>query len=88
MMQGIKVDGKIISCAECGQKVSNDGSLKLNFCPKCGNPLNINASVKYEKAVNHEKLVMLYELIDEVNEGANAVDTINNYISQLNELNK
>lgn len=88
MMQGIKVDGENISCAECGQKVSKDGSLKLNFCPKCGNPLNINSSVKLEKLINHEKIVMLYELLDEINEGANATDTINNYISELNELNK
>ena len=85
MMNGIRIDGNNVTCASCGQKVSKDGELKLNFCPKCGNPLNIDASVKYEKEVNHEKVVMLYELLDELDEKENkeAVKKINEYIDQL-----
>ncbi len=84
MMNGIKTDGQNITCASCGQKVSKDGTLKLNFCPKCGNPLNIDASVKYEKTINHEKLVMLYELIDTINENnEDAKKVINDFIKEL-----
>ncbi len=86
MMKGIRTDGNNITCAECGQKVSKDGTLKLNFCPKCGNPLNIDASVKYEKSVNQEKLVMLYELIDTINDSnEDTKKVINDFINQLEE---
>ena len=86
MMEGIRIDGEKITCAGCGQKVSKDGTLKLNFCPKCGNPLNINASVQYEKSVNHEKLVMLYELLDTINDSnEDAKMVINDFINQLEE---
>lgn len=86
MMKGLKTNGLEIACAECGQVLAKDGKLKANFCPKCGNPLNIDASVKYEKAVNHEKLVMLYELIDTINENnEDAKKVINNFIKELEE---
>lgn len=86
MMNGIKTDGQNITCANCDQKVSKDGTLKLNFCPKCGNPLNIDASVKYEKAVNHEKLVMLYEIVDAIEESGNdAKNVINQFIKEFEQ---
>ena len=86
MMNGIKTDGQNITCASCGQKVSKDGILKLNFCPKCGNPLNIDASVKYEKTINHEKLVMLYEIADAIEESGNdAKNVINQFIKEFEQ---
>ena len=85
MMDGIKTEGNNILCASCNQKVSKDGTLKLNFCPKCGNPLNINASVKLEKHISHQKTIMLYELLDEISQGKNAEQQIKNYIKELNK---
>lgn len=86
MMKGLKTNGLEIACAECGQVLAKDGKLKANFCPKCGNPLNISASVKYEKEVNKDKLIMLYEILDEQQESnASFKDLINSYIKELNE---
>lgn len=85
MLIGIKTENNELVCAECGQKVSKDRTLKLNFCPKCGNTLNIDAAVKLEKEINHQKTIMLYELLDEITNGKDAKETIKNYISQLNE---
>ena len=87
MTNGIKVSNGIITCARCGQKVSKDGELKLNYCPKCGNPLNIKANVETEKMINHEKLVMLYEIKDQLEE-QNADQLIDDYIKQLIETNQ
>lgn len=83
-MNGIKSVGKEYACAECNQKVSKDGKIALNFCPKCGNPLNITASVKYETQVAKEKTQMLYELLDLINEGADATKQIKSFIKELN----
>lgn len=84
-MNGIKVEGQKITCAECGQNVSKDGKLILNFCPKCGNPLNIQANVKYEKKVAKDKIIMLYELLDLIEEGNDATTQIKEFIKELNE---
>ena len=83
-MNGIKSVGNEYSCAECNQKVSKDGKIMLNFCPKCGNPLNINASVKYENQVSKEKTLMLYELLDLIQEGKDPVKQIKSFIKELN----
>lgn len=83
-MNGIKSVGSEFACAECNQKVSKDGKILLNFCPKCGNPLNIEASVKYENSVAREKTQLLYELLDLINDGADAVKQINEFIKELN----
>lgn len=85
MIQGIKTNGSEYVCGACGQKVSKDGKLVVNFCPKCGNPLNIDASVKYEKDVEKEKLVMLYTLLDSIEEGNDAKTEIESMISELKE---
>ena len=84
MHSGIQTSGQDIYCGDCGQKVSKDGALKLNFCPRCGNPLNINASVKLEKFINHEKTVILYELLDEIEEGKDPKQTIEQFVKDLN----
>ena len=85
-MQGIKTQNGEIFCAECNQKVSKDNELKLNFCPKCGNPLNIDAMVKLEKYVEHEKIVLLYTLIDDLEQsGQDAKTLAEKYIKELNE---
>lgn len=85
-MQGIKTQNGEIFCAECNQKVSKDKDLKLNFCPKCGNPLNMDAMVKLDKYVEHEKIVMLYTLIDDLEEsGKTPKELIEQYIKELNE---
>ena len=84
-MSTVKFENGKVYCAECKQLVSKDEQLKLNFCPKCGNPLNIDASVKQEKAINHQKIIMLYELLDTINDGNHATSTIEEYIKELNE---
>ena len=84
-MSTVKFENGKVYCAECNQTVSKDETLKLNFCPKCGNPLNIDASVKQEKNINHQKIIMLYELLDTINDGNNAPKTIEQFIKELNE---
>lgn len=75
-------DGKTL-CGECKQIVSKDHDCKLSFCPRCGNPLNINALEKFEEKVNHEKIFILYEAIDEITDGADALEVLNRYIKEL-----
>ena len=84
-MQGVKTVNGEIFCADCNQKVSKDKDLKLNFCPKCGNPLNIDAMVKLAKYVDHEKTVLLYNVIDRIDEGDNAKSVCEEFIKELNE---
>ena len=63
MINGIKTlpDGDY--CAYCNAKVSTD---IYNFCPICGNPLNMQAINFYEQKINREKLNLLTELVSEI----------------------
>ena len=84
-MEGIETRNGETYCAECGQKVSKDGKVIVNFCPKCGNALNIEASVKQEKEISKQKLIMLYEMEERVNEGENLDAVLKEFIKELKE---
>lgn len=78
------MEEKILRC-ECGQTISKDGTNKLNYCPKCGKPLTMQANVDLEKKENKAKLIMLYELCDEIDEGNDPRIKIDEYITELKE---
>lgn len=83
-MESLKIEKDKVICAECGQQVGKDGETKLSFCPKCGNPLNINALEQFEKKVAKQTIVTLYEAIDEIEDGEDALEVLNRYIKELN----
>ena len=84
-MQSIIYSDDKVLCGECNQIVGKDGSTKLSFCPRCGNPLNLNAMAKLESKINHEKILTLYEAIDEIEEGSDAIETLKSFIQQLKD---
>lgn len=65
MINGISsnVDGDF--CAYCGAEINAD---LYNFCPKCGNPLNINAIKLKEQQIKREKIDLLDELAYLIND--------------------
>lgn len=77
-------DGKVL-CGECKQTVGKDGDTKLSFCPRCGNPLNLPALEKLESKINHEKILTLYEAIDEIEDGRNALEVLREFIEELKD---
>lgn len=82
---GIKIgaDNKVY-CVVCGAHVGNDGKTQMNFCPKCGTHLTLKSAALYENKVNKEKLMLLYSISDEIDEGVdNPRDILNSYISEL-----
>lgn len=84
-MEGLETKNGETYCAECGQKVSKDGKLVLNFCPKCGNALTIEAGVSQDKKISKEKLVMLYEMQDRASEGEDINSVLEEFINDLKE---
>jgi predicted amidophosphoribosyltransferase len=77
------VNGKIV-CAECGQTVGKvNEELLMNYCPKCGNPLNIDSAVALDNKISKEKIVTLYEAIDEIDEGKDAKQVLKDFIKEL-----
>lgn len=84
-MQSIIFKDDKVLCGECHQTVGKDGQTKLSFCPRCGNPLTLNALEKLETKINHEKILTLYEAIDEIEDGADALSVLNQFIEELKD---
>lgn len=63
MVNGIKTYSDGDCCAYCNAQINE----KLyNFCPKCGNPLNMNAITLKEQQQRRIKLELLDELAYEI----------------------
>ena len=84
-MEGLETRNGETYCAECGQKVSKDGKLIVNFCPKCGNALTIEAGVSQDKKMSKEKLVMLYEMQERALDGEDLAKLLDEFIQELKE---
>ena len=84
-MQSIIFKDDKVLCGECKQTVGKDGETKLSFCPRCGNPLNLDALIKLENKINHQKILTLYEAIDEIEDGADALSVLNQFIEELKD---
>ena len=84
-MDSIIFENDKVLCGECKQLVGKDGGTKLSFCPRCGNPLNLSALEKLETRINKEKITLLYEAIDEIEEGNNPLDVLNTFIEELKD---
>ena len=82
-METLIYENDKVFCGECKQQVGKASECKLSFCPKCGNALNLNALAKNEQKSAKEKIVLLYELLDEIEEGHDAKQTIKNFIEEL-----
>lgn len=82
-MESLIYENNKVLCGECKQQVGTDNQCKLHFCPKCGNPLNLKALEQYEQKTAKDKIVLLYELLDEIEEGNDAKQTILNFIEEL-----
>lgn len=82
---GIKIDekDKKAYCAKCGAHVGNDGKAQMSFCPRCASPLKLEAAKEEEKKIAKEQAIILYELLDRINEGADAITEINNILKEL-----
>ena len=84
MQSVIYSEGKVL-CGECKQTIGKDKETKLSFCPRCGNPLNLPALEKLESKINHEKIITLYEAIDEIEDGRNAIEVLKEFIDELKD---
>lgn len=84
-MSGILTENKKIRCTNCGAIVGKDSVTKLNFCPNCGEPLNIDSAVEFEKKVSRQNLIMLAELLEEIENGNDAKTMINQFMEELQE---
>ena len=85
-MSGIKNENGKITCMACGAIVGKNNVAKLNFCPNCGEPLNIDAQVEFEKKVSKQHLLLLAELLEEMEQTTtDAKSIINKFMEELNE---
>lgn len=84
-MESIIFEDEKVLCGECRQTVGKDGETKLSFCPRCGNPLNLPAFEKLESKINHEKILTLYEAIDEIQDGRDAIEVLKEFIEELKD---
>ena len=55
----------------------------MSFCPRCASPLKLEAAKEEEKKIAKEQATILYELLDRINEGADAITEINNILEEL-----
>lgn len=84
MNKGYRIDEQTNEaiCLNCGARVGINGKLNLNFCHKCGVPLNLKSAVKNEETINKEILKTLYQLLEDI-KGKNAEDIIKQYIEEF-----
>ena len=72
MKYGIERNGNAFTkCANCGEVVSQNEELNVNYCSKCGAPLTGEAIANFEE--NKENLVK--QVIDELKEIAQKNDS-------------
>lgn len=85
MIYGYKTEANKLVCANCGSTLSKESEGKVRFCPKCANPLSMDAAIELEQIGKKAKIEILYALQDEMEEGKDAAATITRFLEELNQ---
>lgn len=83
MIFGYKSEPQRIVCANCDAALSKESEGKVQFCPKCGNPLTMEAAMAFETTMKKEKVAILYEVLAEVEEGHQATQVIERFLGDM-----
>lgn len=83
----VEKNGKFV-CGECSQNLGKENVDKINYCPRCGNPLNIKSAANLERNMLQDKISLLTEVLIEMDEGADARETLKQFIEELEESKK
>ena len=82
---GFKDDDGVIACANCGAVVGHDGKLSNNFCAKCGNPLTADGLYLRGDEYTKERIKLIFEIKQDVDEGNDIHEILNDYIASIDE---
>ncbi|MDD4816303.1 MAG: hypothetical protein PHQ62_04170 [Clostridia bacterium] len=86
MQVGYKLnENNIPVCLNCGAKVGKDSKPQINFCANCGSPINIKSTIEFEKRMTEEKIKIIYEALEEIESGKDALAVLNTFIEELKE---
>jgi len=86
MQVGYKLNEENIPvCMNCGAKVGKDRKPQINFCANCGTPMNMQSAIKLEETMTQEKLNVIYEALEEIENGKDAKTVLKTFIKELSE---
>lgn len=85
MKYGFKENKDLLICANCNSVVGKNEKLLCNFCPKCGNPISIDAINLRGNEYTEQRIKLIYEIKQDVENGNDINKILEDYIKSINE---